>query len=229
MGGAAVLSPCTSARWHACGEDRDAYDSPQEHWIAALQGRVELIDTAGIDDAGMQERRDGCRGLHHLGEPAVHRELGRLEDGGHGDQQGRGLQRGGDLANRRQLAEGGEVADRHRGDHRTVPGHDPLPGAAGLGAHPQLTGLAPRRDLGAFRVDLRGEIAGRKAEGPQDGGVDHRLGFGFAVLDAARRAAAGADAAEVVVEVDAVHVDGQAHPAIANQRNPEFFLPHRGR
>ena len=26
---------------------------------------------------------------------------------------------------------------------------------------------------------------------------------------------------------DAVHVDRQAHPAIADQRDPQFFLPHR--
>jgi len=38
----------THARWHSCGDSRDAYDSPQQHWIAALQGRVELIDTAGV-------------------------------------------------------------------------------------------------------------------------------------------------------------------------------------
>jgi len=35
-------------RWHACVPDTDAYDSAQHHWIAALQGRVPLIDTAGI-------------------------------------------------------------------------------------------------------------------------------------------------------------------------------------
>ena len=35
-------------RWHACEADFDAYDSPQHHWIAALQGRVDLIDTAAL-------------------------------------------------------------------------------------------------------------------------------------------------------------------------------------
>ncbi|UCH33147.1 MAG: Gfo/Idh/MocA family oxidoreductase [Armatimonadota bacterium] len=35
-------------RWHQCVADTDAYDSPQAHWVAALQGRVPLIDTAGI-------------------------------------------------------------------------------------------------------------------------------------------------------------------------------------
>jgi predicted dehydrogenase len=29
-------------RWHKLNEDEDAYDSPQAHWIAALQGRVPL-------------------------------------------------------------------------------------------------------------------------------------------------------------------------------------------
>ena len=35
-------------RWHECFPDVDAYDSPQVHWIAALQNRVSLVDTAGI-------------------------------------------------------------------------------------------------------------------------------------------------------------------------------------
>jgi hypothetical protein len=35
-------------RWHRCVPDTDAYDGPQPHWVAALQGRVPLIDTAGI-------------------------------------------------------------------------------------------------------------------------------------------------------------------------------------
>ncbi len=35
-------------RWHHVREYGDAYDSPQHHWIAALQGRVELLPTAEI-------------------------------------------------------------------------------------------------------------------------------------------------------------------------------------
>jgi predicted dehydrogenase len=35
-------------RIHAIRENSDAYDSPQHHWIAALQGRVELLPTAEI-------------------------------------------------------------------------------------------------------------------------------------------------------------------------------------
>jgi predicted dehydrogenase len=35
-------------RWHACAEVFDAYDSPEAHWIAGLQGRVAPIDTAGL-------------------------------------------------------------------------------------------------------------------------------------------------------------------------------------
>jgi predicted dehydrogenase len=35
-------------RWHSCDEAFDAYDSPEAHWIAGLQGRVEMIDTAGL-------------------------------------------------------------------------------------------------------------------------------------------------------------------------------------
>ncbi len=38
----------SDSRWHSCIPNTDAYDGPQQHWIAALQGRVPLIDTAGI-------------------------------------------------------------------------------------------------------------------------------------------------------------------------------------
>ncbi|NKB68465.1 MAG: gfo/Idh/MocA family oxidoreductase [Candidatus Latescibacteria bacterium] len=37
-----------SRRWHSLGDTEDAYDSPQQHWIAALQGRVELLPTAEL-------------------------------------------------------------------------------------------------------------------------------------------------------------------------------------
>jgi predicted dehydrogenase len=37
-----------NTRWHRCIPETDAYDGPQQHWVAALQGRVPLIDTAGI-------------------------------------------------------------------------------------------------------------------------------------------------------------------------------------
>jgi predicted dehydrogenase len=40
-------------RWHQLDESADAYDSPQHHWIAALQGRVELLPTAEIALATM--------------------------------------------------------------------------------------------------------------------------------------------------------------------------------
>ncbi|MGP4078773.1 Gfo/Idh/MocA family protein [Pseudalkalibacillus sp. R45] len=35
-------------RWHQLRENTDAYDSSQHHWIAALQGRVDLLPTAQI-------------------------------------------------------------------------------------------------------------------------------------------------------------------------------------
>ncbi|WP_221566808.1 Gfo/Idh/MocA family protein [Alkalihalobacillus sp. TS-13] len=35
-------------RWHQLRENTDAYDSSQHHWIAALQGRVNLLPTAQI-------------------------------------------------------------------------------------------------------------------------------------------------------------------------------------
>ncbi|MFC1525400.1 Gfo/Idh/MocA family protein [Candidatus Latescibacterota bacterium] len=33
------------SRWHSLKDDESAYDSPQHHWIAALQGRVDLLPT----------------------------------------------------------------------------------------------------------------------------------------------------------------------------------------
>ena len=35
-------------RWHRLQENEEAYDSPQHHWIAALQERVELLPTAQL-------------------------------------------------------------------------------------------------------------------------------------------------------------------------------------
>ena len=38
----------TDRRWHSCFPETACYDSAQHHWIAALLGRVPLIDTAGV-------------------------------------------------------------------------------------------------------------------------------------------------------------------------------------
>lgn len=35
-------------RWHTVRENGDAYDSPQQHWVAVLQGRVKLLPTAEV-------------------------------------------------------------------------------------------------------------------------------------------------------------------------------------
>ena len=35
-------------RWHRLNENEDGYDSPQKHWIAALQDRVSLLPTAEL-------------------------------------------------------------------------------------------------------------------------------------------------------------------------------------
>jgi predicted dehydrogenase len=37
-----------SWRLHSIRENADAYDSPQQHWVAALQGRVPLLPTAEL-------------------------------------------------------------------------------------------------------------------------------------------------------------------------------------
>lgn len=36
------------SRWHKLRENEGAYDSSQDHWIAALQGKVELLPTAAV-------------------------------------------------------------------------------------------------------------------------------------------------------------------------------------
>lgn len=41
-------------RWHSCIPNTDAYDSPQAHWVAALQGRVPLLPTDEIALATMK-------------------------------------------------------------------------------------------------------------------------------------------------------------------------------
>jgi predicted dehydrogenase len=41
-------------RWHACFPEMACYDSPQHHWVAALLGRVPLLDTAGLALATMK-------------------------------------------------------------------------------------------------------------------------------------------------------------------------------
>ncbi|MBI3920305.1 MAG: Gfo/Idh/MocA family oxidoreductase [Armatimonadetes bacterium] len=37
-----------SYRWHTLRKNADAYDGPQQHWVAALQGRVKLLPTAEL-------------------------------------------------------------------------------------------------------------------------------------------------------------------------------------
>lgn len=41
-------------RWHACFPETAFYDGPQHHWVAALLGKCELIDTAAIALATMK-------------------------------------------------------------------------------------------------------------------------------------------------------------------------------
>jgi len=58
--------PEAEFRWHALRETEDAYDSPQHHWIAALQGRVPLLPTAEIALLTMQIS-EGIRFSDQLG------------------------------------------------------------------------------------------------------------------------------------------------------------------
>jgi len=41
-------------RWHQCDSDADAYDNSQAHWVAALQNRVPLINSAELALATMK-------------------------------------------------------------------------------------------------------------------------------------------------------------------------------
>lgn len=45
---ASVSLNSADTRWHRVRENEDAYDSPQNHWAAVLQGRVDLLPTAEL-------------------------------------------------------------------------------------------------------------------------------------------------------------------------------------
>lgn len=45
---ARVSLDSADTRWHRVRENEDAYDSPQDHWAAVLQGRADLIPTAEL-------------------------------------------------------------------------------------------------------------------------------------------------------------------------------------
>jgi len=63
-------------RWHQCLPNADAYDGPQQHWVAALQGRVPLIDTAGLALTTMQIS-DGIYLSQRLGREVTAAEIER--------------------------------------------------------------------------------------------------------------------------------------------------------
>ncbi len=64
-------------RWHALRDTEDAYDSPQHHWVAALQGRVPLLPTAEIALATMKIS-EGIRLSHELGREVTAEEIEAL-------------------------------------------------------------------------------------------------------------------------------------------------------
>ncbi len=45
---ASVSLNAVDTRWHRVRDNEDAYDSPQNHWAAVLQGRVRLLPTAEL-------------------------------------------------------------------------------------------------------------------------------------------------------------------------------------
>lgn len=65
------------ARWHSLRNTEDAYDSPQHHWVAALQGRVPLLPTAEIALETMK-LSEGIRLSHTLGKEVTTAEIEAL-------------------------------------------------------------------------------------------------------------------------------------------------------
>ena len=65
------------ARWHSLNETEEAYDSPQHHWVAALQDRVPLLPTAEIALQTMQIS-EGIRLSHELGREVSAEEINAL-------------------------------------------------------------------------------------------------------------------------------------------------------
>jgi predicted dehydrogenase len=61
-------------RWHSCLPNFDAYDSSQHHWVAALQGRVELIDTAALG-MDMMKIAEGIYLSQRLGREVTAQEI----------------------------------------------------------------------------------------------------------------------------------------------------------
>ena len=64
-------------RWHALRDIEDAYDSPQHHWVAALQERVPLLPTAEIALATMQIS-EGIRLSHQVNREVTAAEIEEL-------------------------------------------------------------------------------------------------------------------------------------------------------
>lgn len=64
-------------RWHELRKDEDAYDSPQHHWIAALQDRVPLLPTAEVALQTMLIS-EGIYLSDKLGHEVTPDEIGRL-------------------------------------------------------------------------------------------------------------------------------------------------------
>ena len=63
-----------NTRWHRCLPNTDAYDGAQPHWVAALQGRVPLVDAAGIALKTMQIS-EGIYLSHRLGREVTPAEI----------------------------------------------------------------------------------------------------------------------------------------------------------
>jgi predicted dehydrogenase len=61
-------------RWHRCIKDWDAYDGCQQHWIAVLQGRVPLVDTAALG-AQMMKIAEGIFLSQKLGREVTPAEI----------------------------------------------------------------------------------------------------------------------------------------------------------
>ena len=61
-------------RWHRCDDQYSAYDGAQDHWVAALQGRAPLIDSAALG-LSMMLIAEGIYLSHELGREVTAAEV----------------------------------------------------------------------------------------------------------------------------------------------------------
>ena len=101
-----------------CADDRDRAMGVNGHVVDGVHAPDE-VDAGGDHGRGMDEGADRGRTLHGVRQPGVERDLGRLRDRAHEQQEGRELERGrlGDVE-AGQLVENARVGERVVGDEQ---------------------------------------------------------------------------------------------------------------